>query len=52
MEQQNDSKLQEQRESISQPVAARPNEVGSLQIDGFVRIFDPNTQEVYVEKRA
>jgi len=30
----------------------RPNEVGTLQIDGFVKIFDPNTKEVFVEKRA
>ena len=30
----------------------RPNDVGALQIDGFVKIFDPNTQEVFVEKRA
>ena len=30
----------------------RPNETGSLQIDGFVKIHDPNTKEVYVEKRA
>ena len=30
----------------------RPNETGSLQIDGFVKIFDPNNKEVYVEKRA
>ena len=30
----------------------RPNETGTLQIDGFVKIFDPNTKEVYVEKRA
>lgn len=30
----------------------RPNEVGSFQIDGFVKIFDPNTKEVFVEKRA
>lgn len=30
----------------------RPNDVGALQIDGFVKIFDPNTKEVFVEKRA
>jgi hypothetical protein len=39
-------------EKASQPVPARPNETGTLQIDGFVKIFDPNTKEVYVEKRA
>ena len=30
----------------------RPNETGTLQVDGFVKIFDPNTKEVFVEKRA
>lgn len=30
----------------------KPNESGSLQIDGFVKIYDPNTKETYVEKRA
>ena len=30
----------------------RPNETGALHIEGFVKIFDPNTQEVIVEKRA
>lgn len=30
----------------------RPNETGTLQVDGFVKIFDPNSKEVFVEKRA
>lgn len=30
----------------------RPNENGSLHIEGFVKIFDPVTKEVMVEKRA
>lgn len=30
----------------------RPNETGTLQVDGFVKIFDPNNKEVFVEKRA
>ena len=34
-----------------QPKPGRPNDVGSLQIDGFVKIFDPNPNEVFVEKR-
>ena len=40
---------------LKQPVQQapkKPNETGSLQIDGFVKIFDPNNKEVYVEKRA
>jgi hypothetical protein len=30
----------------------RPNENGAIHVEGFVKIFDPNTQEVIVEKRA
>ena len=34
------------------PTAKRPNETGSISVEGFVRIFDPNTKEKFVEKRA
>jgi hypothetical protein len=30
----------------------RPNETGSISVEGFVRVFDPASKEVYVEKRA
>jgi len=30
----------------------KPNESGRLYIDGFVKIHDPNTKEVYLETRA
>ena len=30
----------------------RPNETGSISVEGFVKIFDPNTKEKFVEKRA
>jgi len=30
----------------------RPNEDGNFSIEGFVKIFDPETQEVLVEMRA
>jgi len=30
----------------------RPNETGSVRVEGFVRIFDPKTQQTFVEKRA
>jgi len=33
-------------------VPARPNEAGQLHLDDFVRIFDPNNQEVLLEKRS
>lgn len=35
-----------------QPTPKRPNESGSFSVEGFVRIFDPKTQETFVEKRA
>jgi len=34
------------------PVEKRPNDTGSIRVEGFVKIFDPNTQEKFVEQRA
>jgi len=34
------------------PAAKRPNETGSISVQGFVKIFDPTTRQVFVEKRA
>ena len=31
---------------------ARPNEAGQLHLDDFVKIVDPNNQEVLLEKRS
>jgi hypothetical protein len=31
---------------------AKPNETGSVYVEAYVKIFDPNTKEVMVEKRA
>jgi hypothetical protein len=36
----------------SKPTQKRPNETGSISVQGFVRIFDPNTKEKFVEQRA
>ena len=33
-------------------VPARPNEQSRLNIDEFLRITDPNSQQVFVEQRA
>lgn len=30
----------------------KPNDSGSVNVTGFVRIFDPNTKETIVETRA
>lgn len=34
------------------PRPKRPNETGSITVEGHIRIFDPKTKDVYVEKRA
>ena len=36
----------------TQSAAKRPNETGSISVEGFVKIFDPKSKEVFVEKRA
>jgi hypothetical protein len=46
---QNDTK---QPQPQARPVAKRPNETGSISVQGFVRIFDPKNQQVFVEQRA
>ena len=33
-------------------VPAKPNESGRLEVQDHVRIYDPNTQETLLEKRA
>jgi hypothetical protein len=35
-----------------QTPATRPNDQGSISITGFVKIFDPKTNEIIVETRA
>jgi hypothetical protein len=34
------------------PPVKKPNETGSISVEGHIRIFDPKTKEVLVEKRA
>jgi len=29
-----------------------PNETGTITVEGFIKIFDPNSKETFVEKRA
>jgi len=36
----------------AQSAHKRPNETGSISVEGFVKIFDPKSKEVFVEKRA
>jgi hypothetical protein len=42
-----------QNTQTNQPQKPRPaNDTGSISVEGFVKIFDPNTKEKFVEKRA
>lgn len=41
-----------QKQPAQQPAPKRPNETGSINVEGFVKIFDPTSKEVFVEKRA
>jgi len=36
----------------TKPASRRPNETGSISVEGFIKIFDPVNKEVFVEKRA
>lgn len=41
--------------AIPQPSSApakKPQETGTISVEGHIRIFDPKTKEVIVEKRA
>ncbi len=52
MNQNNEQKPLPNSQAAQQPQPKRPNETGSINVEGFVRIFDPNTKEKFVEKRA
>jgi hypothetical protein len=42
-----------QTKTVSTVVAGKkPNETGSISVQGFIKIFDPETKRVFVEKRA
>jgi hypothetical protein len=41
-----------QPDPVVKPTTRRPNETGSISVEGFIKIFDPATKETFVEKRA
>jgi hypothetical protein len=41
-----------QPEKPQNPAGSKPSETGSVYVEAHVKIYDPNTQEVLVEKRA
>jgi len=52
MNQSNEAKKPEVKPVDTKPTGRRPNETGSITVEGHVRIFDPASKEIYVEKRA
>lgn len=43
---------QQQPNTVEQTKSNHPNETGTISVEGFVRIFDPQTKDIFVEKRA
>ena len=43
---------QNTQQKPTQPAEKKPNDTGSISVEGHVRIFDPKTKETFVEKRA
>jgi hypothetical protein len=41
-----------QPNAAQKSAAKRPNETGSISVQGFVKIFDPSSNQIFVEKRA
>ena len=42
----------QQPPSNIKPPQRRPNDIGSVSVQGHIRIFDPRTKQVFVEKTA
>lgn len=47
-----DREKQAENNKIPLQKPKKPNEVNSLHVEGFVKIYDPNTKEIYLESRA
>lgn len=46
-----ETKMPENQENKSQKPESRPNEVGGVHFEGHIKIFDPETKEVFIDKR-
>lgn len=42
----------EAQPNLAKPVASRPQERGSIQVDATVKIFDPESGEIFLEARG
>lgn len=49
---QNQENMNKTQPTETQAQAKKPNETSGVYVDGFVRVFDPNTQETLVEVRS
>lgn len=41
-----------QQTATEKSTESRPNDTGTVSVQGHIRIFDPQTKQVFVEKRA
>jgi hypothetical protein len=46
-----ENKMPTNQEKISQNPTSKPNEVGGVHFEGHIKIFDPETKEVFIDKR-
>lgn len=46
-----ENKMPENQQNNSQSQVNRPNETGGFHFEGHIKIFDPETKEVYIDKR-
>ena len=42
----------QQVEQKNEQKSGKPNETGTINVQGYFRVFDPTTQKTYVEGRA
>lgn len=42
----------QQVEHKNEQKPGKPNETGTVNVQGYFKVFDPNTQKTYVEGRA
>jgi hypothetical protein len=46
------TQLNQQVEPKKEEMPRKPNETGTINVQGHFRVFDPKTQKTYVEGRA
>ena len=46
-----ENKMQENQATKSDSPQSKPNETGGFHFEGHIKIFDPNTKEVFIDKR-